>query len=302
MKWGILAFLFIVSSLAYGEERFLVGFAQDTLDNDWRAAQVREVQEEFRKYPNIDFIYTDAEGDFAKQVFNIESLLEKKIDLLIASPKDAKAMTPIIKKVFDAKIPVVLLSRRIEGESFTTYIHPDNYEIGKASGEFIAKRLGEKGSVLILQHTPTSTPAIGRTDGFMEAIKKYPNINVVGMKVANSLRSEAIAQTEAAINEGLRFDAIYAQSDSMAAGARIALKKNGIDPKSIVITGIDYISEAKEAILLGEQSASFVYQTAGAEGAKAAINILRGKKVPKETVLKTQLVTKENASRIKPIF
>jgi len=104
------------------------------------------------------------------------------------------------------------------------------------------------------------------------------------------------------IQEGLSFDAIYAQSDSMATGARVALKKNGIDPKNIVITGIDYIKESRDAIKNGEQRASFLYQTAGKEGAQAAIDILNKKTVQKEVILETTIITKDNVDEIEPIF
>jgi len=302
VKRGILSFLFIVLSLQGADGKFLVGFAQDTMGNDWRVAQVKEVEEELKKQQNIEFIYTDANGDFAKQIYDIEELVKKGIDILITSPKNSKAMAPVIKKVYESGIPVILISRGVEGGYYTTFIRPDNKKIGKESAKFIAKELGGKGNVLILQHTPTTTPAIERTEGFLDEIKNYPSIHIVGTKVANSLRSEAILQTENAIKEGLSFDAIYAQSDSMATGARVALKKNGIDPKNIVITGIDYIKESRDAIKNGEQRASFLYQTAGKEGAQAAIDILNKKTVQKEVILETTIITKDNVDEIEPIF
>lgn len=291
--------LSFVSQLSAKE--FLVGFAQDTMGNDWRVAQVKAVEAGLIGHENVRFIYTNAKGDNAVQVKHMRDMA-KKVDVLIASPRNAAMMTPVISEIYKSGVPVVLLSRTINSDDYTTFIHPDNRQVARKSAMYIAEKLQGKGKVFILQHTPTSTPAIQRTEGFYEVIKNYPGIEIVGMKVANSLRSEAIIQTDKAIKEGLTFDAIYAQSDSMAAGARMALRKNGIDPSSIVLTGIDYITEAQKAILAGGQSASFTYPTSGKEGAQIALKILQGEKVPKEIVIDSVMVTKENAADIPPIF
>ncbi len=122
------------------------------------------------------------------------------------------------------------------------------------------------------------------------------------MKVANSLRADAIKMTEEALREGLEFDAIYAQSDSMASGALLALKKAGRDPGKIIIVGIDYIKEARDAIRKGEQDASFTYPTGGKEGAEWTMKILQGTDVPKEYIIESTTITKDNVDAIEPIF
>ena len=79
--------------------QYLVGFAQDTLANDWRLTQVNELKKALEKAPNIKLIVTDAKGQTAKQISDIEDLISNKIDLLITSPRDAMALTPIVSKV-----------------------------------------------------------------------------------------------------------------------------------------------------------------------------------------------------------
>lgn len=279
-----------------------VGFAQDTMANDWRIAQVKQLEKEFKKHASVRFFYTDARGETAKQVKDIEDMINMDVDVLITSPRDVKMMSPVISRAYRKGIPVVLISRRIESDDFTIYIHPDNKRIAVQAADYIAGKLNGRGKVFILQHIPTTTPAIDRTESFFEAIGKYKGITVSGMKVANSLRSDAIKMTEEALREGLEFDAIYAQSDSMASGARLALKKAGIDPGKVVIIGIDYISEAREAIKKGEQDASFTYPTGGKEGAEFTMKILQGQDVPKEYIIESVVVTQDNVDTVEPIF
>lgn len=284
------------------KNEYLVGFAQDTLANDWRKAQVEELRKQFAKHPGIKFIVTDAGGNSAKQIQDIEDLAHQRVDVLITSPRDGRASTPAIARIYKQGIPVVLITRKISSDHYTSLISPDDYKIASDAAKFMAKQLSGKGNILMLQGVATATTAIARTKGFLDEIKKYPGIKVSAIKTANYLRSDAILATESAILEKVPFDAIYSQSDSMAVGARIALKKAGIDPKSKLIVGIDYISDAREAIKRGEQAASFVYPTSAKEAADIVIKILHGKKVPKQVQVESKMITKNNVDDIAPIF
>ncbi|MDD3519093.1 MAG: substrate-binding domain-containing protein, partial [Chromatiales bacterium] len=108
-----------------------MAFAQDTLANDWRRAQTDGLVEAFRQHPEVRFIHTEAGGNTARQIQDIEDLVAGGIDLLITSPRDADLMTPVIERVTARGIPVVLLSRRTTGDVYTTFIHTDNRAIAR---------------------------------------------------------------------------------------------------------------------------------------------------------------------------
>ncbi len=293
--------LFFSSGLSYAGKPFLVGFAQDTLANDWRKAQVLEVKKELENHPNIRFIYTDGQSDTALQAKHIEDLAAMGVDLLITSPRDKITLSPVIRKVHDQGIPVILLSRGIEGESYTTFIHPDNTSIAEAAARYLAEKLKGRGHILMLEGIPTATTAILRSNGFLDVMRRHPKIRVT-RRIANYLRGDAIVAVESLLLQGERFDAIYAHSDSMATGARMALQRHGIEPGTIPIAGIDYISEARQAIRQGEQAISFTYPTGGKEGAQIAVKILNGEPVRKEIILQSIRVSRDNVDRVEPIF
>lgn len=280
----------------------VVGFAQDTLGNDWRLAQVKGIEDGLAPYGNIRFIYTDGMGSTAKQIRDIEDMLASKVDILITSPRDARAMTPIIRKAYRQGIPVILLTRKIESDDYTTFIAPDDAVIARQAASYLAQQLRGKGKILMLQGVPSASTAIQRTNAFIEALQKYPGVTVSAIKTANYLRSDAIKAMEEVLQSGQEFDAIYAQSDSMASGARIALKKSGYDLSKTIIVGIDYISEARDAIRNGEQRASFTYPTCAREAVKAVLDIVAGKQVEKRMQVPSQRVTKDNVSTVDPIF
>lgn len=311
MKLNFLALLVVLGfSVAAGpaaadpaKRKYVVAFAQDTMANDWRAAQVRDLKNALARQADIEFVFTDANGDTARQVQDIENLVAQGVDVLITSPRDAELMREPIARVQRKGIPVILLSRRVSGEEFTHFITADNRAIARQAARYLAKRLNGKGNILVLQHIPTTTPGQLRTEGFNDELKHHPGLKVVAVKRADSLRALAIQRVEEALAEKISFDAIYAQSDSMALGAILALRKAGLDPKKIPITGIDYIGEAREAIRAGDLDASFTYPTFGKEGAAAAIKLLHGGRLEKkEVTVDSVAVTRENVERVEPIF
>ncbi len=279
-----------------------VGFAQDTLANDWRRAQAEALRHAFSRHPQIQFTVTDGHGSTARQIRDIEDLVDRHIDLLITSPKDEVAMTPVVSAAFKSGTPVILLTRRIGSDDYTTYITPDDENIARRAARLIADRLNGKGRILVLQGVATATTAKTRTEAFLDEIAHFPGLTIAAIKPANYLRADAILAVEEVLAEGVAFDAIYSQSDSMASGARMALREAGIDPGSLIIVGIDYISEARDAIRRGEQTASFTYPVCAEEGVDAALRILRGEPVPKQILIRSTMVTVDNVDTIEPIF
>lgn len=280
----------------------VIGFSQDTLANDWRVAQVDALKRAFARYPNVRFVVTDGRGDTARQIRDIEDLARRHVDVLLVSPRDAAAMAPAISRVYRSGIPVVLLTRRAVTADYTTLIGPDDAAIARRAARYMAQKMRGHGNIVVLQGLPAATTTELRTQAFVEAMRRYPGIRITATRVGNYLRGDAIRATEELLRRHVPFDAIYAQSDSMAAGARIALRKAGRDPRRVLIVGIDYIQEARNAILDGEQDASFTYPTCAGQAARVALAIAHGKQVPKRILVESILVTRENARRVKPIF
>lgn len=52
--------------------KYVVAFAQDTMANDWRAAQVRQIKDDLARQSDIEFVFSDAQGNTARQIQDIE--------------------------------------------------------------------------------------------------------------------------------------------------------------------------------------------------------------------------------------
>lgn len=300
MKKYIFLLLFPLFLLAK-ESVFTVAMPQDNMANPWRKAQVLEIQKEFSKHKNINFIFSDAKGDSSQQLFDAISFANQKVDLLIISPADVALAKPILEDIYNKGIPVVLLTRKIESDRYTAFISPDDEKIAYEAARTIATK-NSKAKILMLKGLTTASTAKKRESGFLKALEKYPNLTLVATKTANYSTTDAILAVDEIIAQNTNFDTIYAHSDSMAEGARIALRKNGLDLQKILIVGIDYIKEAKNAILKGEQFATFTYPTCAKEGVQIALKILNKEAFKKDTFIPSIKVTKENVEKIPTIF
>ncbi|HEY1435439.1 MAG TPA: substrate-binding domain-containing protein, partial [Thermoanaerobaculia bacterium] len=78
-----------------------------------------EVAARAKDFPDLEVAFADAQQDNAKQVADVENFLRQKIDLLMISPNEAKPLTPIVRKAFEQGIPVIVLDRAIEGDTYT---------------------------------------------------------------------------------------------------------------------------------------------------------------------------------------
>ncbi len=279
---------------------YIIGFSQDTLNNDWRLAQTEELKNEVKKYPYLKLIVRDGNSKVSKQIRDIEEFIKQGVDFIITSPKDAKITSLVLKKAIDKGIKVILISRTITTDDYTVFIAPNNYKIGQDAAKLLVKKLNYKGNILMLQGIEGASSTIQREEGFLSIMNQYPKINVIS-KRANYLRNDAIKAVEAVYHDKIQFDAIFSHSDSMLIGAREVMKRFKQD-LHIPMVGIDYVKQSRQAIIDGEQLGSFLYPTSAKEGVQAVVDIINGKKVSKNITLDTVLVTKENVYKVEPIF
>jgi ribose transport system substrate-binding protein len=287
----------LLLSLGCGRQqagKYLVGFSQANLGEPWRVTMNAEIAARAADFPDLEIVYADAQQDNAKQVADVENFLRQRMDLLIISPNEAKPLTPIVKRVFEAGIPVIVLDREIEGDSYTTFIGADNREIGRRAGEYAAEQLGGRGVVVEIKGLPGSTPARDRSEGFREAIAAHPGIRIVHDPVANWLREEAMMQMEAALAAHPHVDLVYAHNDPMAIGAYLAARAKGRDREMrfIGIDGLPGLDGGRQAVADGRLAATFVYPTGGKEAVEIADRILRGDSVPHRITLVTERITR----------
>lgn len=294
--------LFLTMPLQAAEvQRAVVAFAQDTLKNDFRKAQVVAVRDAIANHPNLAFVYSDAQGKTALLIRHIENYISQQVDVLIVGTNDESAVVPVISKAHQAGIKVIVLDRGVKTRDYTTFINSDNYEIGAIAGRFIRDKLNGEGKVLLMEGILTADVTQLRSRGFLDVVTHSPKLQVI-KRTGNYLRKDALMEMEKLLASGERVDAIFSESDSMLSGVRPVLVKYGIDPATVVMVGVDYISEARQAIRDGKQTATIKFPLGGPETVDTVIKVLAGQQVPDHIVIPVQMVTSENVESVTPIF
>ena len=222
-KFKLLILVAILSNVLFASNVKTIAFAQDTMANDFRKAQVFEVRDEIAKHKDLKFIYSDAKGQTSLLIRQIEKFIMMKVDLIILGTNDEKAVVPVVSKAYKKGIPIIVLDRGIKGSDYTTFINSDNEKIGAMGAKFIAKKLNGKGTVLLFEGLLKADVTKLRTKGFMDEISKSKNIKVI-KRTGNYLRKDAITEMTKLIENDIHIDAIFGESDSMISGVRLAMK------------------------------------------------------------------------------
>jgi len=278
----------------------VIGFSQCTMVDTWRQAMVEEMKREivfFRDY-EIELIIRDANDDNSKQIKDIQELVDSKIDILIVSPNEADQLTPIVEEVYRKGIPVIVIDRKINSESYTAFIGADNLSIGREAGFFATELLNGNGKILEITGLQGSTPAIERSRGFHEIINTYPQISSVKTIEGAWLEDKTLRITDSLFRTFTDFDLIFAHNDFMANAASSSALKHNLKPYIIGVDGMNISMGGVDMVIKGLIDGTIFYPTGGDRAIQLSIDILAGNQYEKNNILSTFRIDKSNARTI----
>lgn len=282
---------------ALKKEEYVIGFSQCVGSDQWRKTMLDEMRRELIFHSGVTLLYEDADNSSDKQVEQVKSLLNRKIDLLIISPNEARPLTPIVEEAFNNGVPVIVIDRKTSSKLYTAYVGANNYEIGKMAGEYLASRLKQKGKVIEVMGLPGSSPAIERQRGFYDAVKAFPGIDIVKQVYGNWLINKAEQEVSGLGNT--KIDAVFAHNDQMALGAYKALKKRNAEA-GVKIIGVDALPDNGQRLVAENiLTASMLYPTGGKEAIRTALAILNKEPFEKENILKSVVIDSTNVQLMK---
>ena len=301
--------LIFLAGCAREKPRYVIGVSQCSEDI-WREKQNAELRMGAYLQDNVELRFAAAYDSDERQVQQIDSLVATGIDLLIVAPNQIQTISPAIDRAFDKGIPVIVFERKTNSQKYTAFISADNYEMGRVMGRYVASQLHGKGHVLEVMGLKGSSPAIERHNGFTDALKDYPGIEIVDTLQGDWTEESAYNAMKQWLERGERnaegIDYVFGQNDRMAMGARRAMQEvttplalwRGAGGEASRFCGIDGLPGEDGGIRLVRDSildASYIYPTHGDKIIERAIDILEGKPYEKETHLMSALVTHDNA-------
>lgn len=279
------------------EDKFLIGISQCSQD-EWRNKQNEEMLRQAAVERNMELEIRSVKDDSKKQIEDIRYFLDKKVDLLIVSPNETDAITPIVSEAYDAGIPVIVIDRKMNSNKYTAFIGADNVQIGEELGEYIAalcKNHPEK--VFNLTGLPSSSSEIERNRGFMKVVEPLENAEIVGSVAADWLMETAEHVMDSVFQVHPDITLLAAHNDRMAIGAIKAAEKHNLQQK-VKFIGVDALTSpgwGVEQVLNKKMLATVIYPTGGERVIQVASDILHARPFEKEITLNTAVVDSTNA-------
>jgi ribose transport system substrate-binding protein len=218
-----------------------IGYASSYAGNTWRANVMDRLQNEiipkWKKLGLIDeVIITQSNLNDATQIQQMRQLVDQGVDAIIVCCSNPTALNQTVQYAYERGIPV------FSAVGYLTSPHAINSSAnfvvgGNMLGEWMAKEIGGKGNVLVVEGIPGTSASDSQDKGAKAALAKYPDISVVGSLAG--MWTDQVAQAEIqkwlATNPG-ELNGIIIQSASEL-GALRALKQSGRDMVPITIGG-----------------------------------------------------------------
>lgn len=252
-------------------------------------AQVKARGYEYKVY--------DAKQDAAQQQNQIEQAITLGVNGIIIEPVSVDGIVPAVEAAKNAGIKVVIVNQRIsKPEAADCYVGADAETTGRYLMEQVMKDIGGKGNLALLLGPMGSDGQVGRSLGFTNVIKEYPDVKVEFEGSADWQTEPALKLAENWLNSGKELNAIVAQNDGMAIGAAKAVSDAQLKD-SIFVYGVDATSEGLQAVLDGNLKATVSQGTEdqGKLSADACADLIEGKTVEAETIVKNVVYTIDNA-------
>jgi ribose transport system substrate-binding protein len=203
-----------------------IGYADASQSNSWRVFAWQYMQKGAAELPNTKIIHTNANDSTSKQVSDIEDLLNRNVDCLIVGSLAETALSPAIAQA-SKRVPVVISEGAVSTPDYTTFASLNTVGMGKLQAEGVAKLLGGKGNIVILQGVAGSGPVVQNLKGMKEALAAYPDIKVLTTQYTDWDRNKAKSAMENALQANPKIDGVLSDSGLQNNGAFEAVKAAG---------------------------------------------------------------------------
>ena len=290
-----------------------IGITQNNVGVDSYQTTYEQAFIEYAAELGVDTVVLDAGGDEARQIAQMQDLIQQEVDAIIIWPTNGQAVVPVVRQADQAGIPVVVTNSNIAEQGFDfieSFSGPDNITQGARSAEIMCDRLTERGLaetgvIVEIQGQPGYTTAIERSDGFQDRfVEVCPDVELLESQPGDWNREKSQRVMENFLVKYDTIHGVYSGDDNMGVGALNAAKDAG-RADGITFVGATNFAVGYEAMERGEYWGS-IYQSPVDDARNAldtALAILDGEDVPFLNYFDTPKITQDNQSEFtKPVF
>ncbi len=207
---------------------------------------------------NVEVIWKGPlkEDDLKSQVDLVQSFTAQGVAGLVLAPLNESALVAPVKAAVKSGVPVVIFDSDLKGSEHASFVATDNRAAGRLAGEKLGALLGGKGNLIVLRYQEGSASTHNREEGFLEAIRKFPEIKVL----SDNQYGGATTESAFAASENLllahnaakgQLQGAFCPNESTTFGMLLALEKAGLAGK-LRFVGFDSSAKLVDAIRAGK--------------------------------------------------
>lgn len=253
---------------------------------------------------NVEIIWKGPlkEDDLKSQIDLVQRFTAQRVAGMVLAPLDSKGLRGVVKDATQNSIPVVVIDSALDSNDAISFVATDNREAGRLAGLRMATLMGNKGNLILLRYQEGSASTHEREEGFLESVRKHPDIKLVSdNRYAGATTESAYAAAESLLlAQGAghgAVQAVFTPNESSTFGMLLALEKSGLAGK-IKFVGFD-ASDKLITALKAEKIDGLVIQNPfamGYLGVKTLVQRLRGEQAPPLIDTGSTFVQKDNLS------
>jgi ribose transport system substrate-binding protein len=220
-----------------------------------------------------------------EQIPIVNAVTAQKPAAVLIAPTDTHALIAPMQQMKSAGIKVVQVDTTVADKSIAVAsISSNNLEGGAKAADALAKLIGDKGSVVVMNEQPGVSTTEQRIQGFLQEIKKYPNIKPLATQYVGDNPAKAAQAITALYSAHQDLAGVFATNVLVAQGVDTGLKTAGVSSK-VKMIGYDadptQVADLKSGVV-DALIAQEPFQE-GVDGVQQAVNALTGK--PTKSVL-----------------
>jgi ribose transport system substrate-binding protein len=236
-------------------------------------------------------------ADFSapEQIPIVNSVQSTKPAAVLIAPTDSTALIGPMKSLKSAGIKVIQVDTTVSDKTIAAAsVSSDNIKGGEDAATELAKEVGDKGSVVVMNEQAGVSTTEQRIQGFMKGIKKFPNIHVLQTQFVGDNPAKAAAAITSLFSANQDLAGVFATNVLVAQGVDTGLKNAGVAGK-VKIVGYDADPTQIQDLKSGVVQALVAQEPfqEGVDGVEQAVNAITGK--PTKSILtSTTVLTKAN--------
>jgi ABC-type sugar transport system, periplasmic component len=283
---------------------YLLGYEANEVGSGWMSSSVGYAESIWKRMGG-KFVSFVSGQDLAKELSQMDDLLQMKPNAILLHASDSKAIAPAVTKVQAAGVPVFALDMGVIGADPTAFVTMDQNTMGIACGNYIKDNFSadKPANILVIAGSLKQDAAIIREGGFESVVKTLPYAKISQIIDCNWTAEKGLNGVLDAFQRDPTINAIFTHSDLYDQAIVQGLKQVGKLSKvgeagHVVVLGIDGapdgVAQINAGYLDGSAENNALMDVAGSFC--MILGKLYGQEVPAKTMIPSQLITIANVA------